>query len=69
MVSTEQYRTKYVFLAPSDYDVSFIDVVQPMGATLTLDGATVGVAPTAVSSGYGVARASSSGPGTTGRTC
>ncbi len=56
MVSTEQFRTKYVFLAPNDYDVSFIDVVQPMGATLTLDGATVGVAPTEVSSGYGVAR-------------
>ena len=65
MVSTEQYRTKYVFLAPSDYDVSFIDVVQPMGATLTLDGATVGVAPTAVSSGSGVARIQL-GPGNNG---
>ena len=56
MVSTEQYRTKYVFLAPSDYDVSFIDVVQPMTAKLTLDGAAVSVQPSALSSGYGVAR-------------
>jgi hypothetical protein len=56
MVSTEQYRTKYVFLAPGDYDISFIDVVQPMTAKLTLDGAAVNVAPTELSSGYGVAR-------------
>ena len=36
-VAVEQYRTRYIFLAPDDYDVSFIDVVAPTGATLTLD--------------------------------
>ena len=36
--TVEQYRTKYVFLAPSDYDVSWVDVVQPKGTTVTLDG-------------------------------
>lgn len=56
MASLEQYRTKYVFLAPSDYDVSFIDVVQPMSAKLTLDGVAVAAEPVALSSGYGVAR-------------
>ncbi len=54
--AVEQYRKKYVFLAPADYNVSFVDVVQPMSATLTLDGNTVGIKPKAVSSGFGVAR-------------
>jgi len=56
MTAVEQYRLKYVFLAPADYDVSFVDVVQPMDAVLTLDGATVAQKPTAVSSGFGVNR-------------
>ncbi len=55
--AVEQYRKKYVFLAPADYEVSFVDVVQPLGATLTLDGNTVGIKPTAIGgSGFGVAR-------------
>lgn len=54
--AVEQYRKKYVFLAPADYEVSFVDVVQPMSATLTLDGTPVGIKPVAVSSGFGVAR-------------
>ncbi len=54
--AVEQYRKKYVFLAPADYEVSFVDVVQPMSATLTLDGIPVGIKPVAVSSGFGVAR-------------
>jgi len=33
-----QYRHKYVFLAPVDYEGNFIDVVAPSGTTLTLDG-------------------------------
>lgn len=56
MTSLEQYRTKYVFLAPSDYDVSFIDVVQPLGAKLTLDGAEPAAAVVPLGSGHGVAR-------------
>jgi hypothetical protein len=41
VASVEQFRTKYVFLAPDDYDTSFIDVVAPSGAELVLDKATV----------------------------
>jgi hypothetical protein len=41
MVATEQYRTRYVFLAPTDYTESFADIVTPTGTTLTLDGAPV----------------------------
>lgn len=63
--SVEQYRLKYVFLAPDDYDVSFADVMQPMDATLTLDGAPVAVKPIAMSSGYGVTRIKL-GPGNKG---
>ena len=31
MVAVEQYRTKYVFLAPDDYSISFADIVAPVG--------------------------------------
>lgn len=65
MTSLEQFRTKYVFLAPSDYDVSFIDVVQPVGAELTLDGVKVAADVVPLSSGYGVARIQL-GPGNAG---
>jgi len=41
VASVEQYRTKYVFLAPDDYDTSFIDVIAPSDAELVLDKATV----------------------------
>ena len=30
-VAVEQYRLKYVFLAPNDYDVSYVDIVAPEG--------------------------------------
>jgi hypothetical protein len=38
VAAVEQYRTKYVFLAPNDYTRSFIDVVAPTCTTMTLDG-------------------------------
>jgi hypothetical protein len=57
IVAVEQYRNKYVFLAPDDYDMSFVDAYQPMDAVLTLDGKPVDEKPTALGkSGFGVAR-------------
>jgi len=57
MVAVEQYRTKYVFLAPDDYDTSFVDVVAPSGSTLTLDGPPLSTPLTPVGTGgFGVAR-------------
>jgi hypothetical protein len=57
MVAVEQYRLKYVFLAPDDYDVSYADVQAPMGAQLVLDGNPVTQTWTAVGSGgFGVVR-------------
>ena len=54
--TVEQFRLKYVFLAPRDYDKSFVDVVGPVASQVTLDGAPLGVAFTPLSSGFGVAR-------------
>jgi hypothetical protein len=34
-----QFRERYVFLAPADFRRSYVDVVAPAGATVTLDGA------------------------------
>jgi len=65
MTAVEQYRTKYVFLAPSDYDKSYVDVVMPVSAKLTLDGATVTPSVSQLSSGFGVARVEL-GPGNGG---
>ncbi len=48
MIAVEQYRTKAVFLAPDDYDVSFIDVVMKPGTQLVLDGQTVTGAAVAI---------------------
>ncbi|MCA1664277.1 MAG: IgGFc-binding protein [Myxococcales bacterium] len=65
--AVEQFRTAYLFLAPSDYDVNFVDITAPMSAKLVLDGAAVTVTPTPIgTSTYGTFRvpitaASSSG--------
>jgi hypothetical protein len=56
MTAVEQYRTKYVFLAPLNYDVSYADIVMPLDAELKLDGAPVAGAPQAIGSGHGVLR-------------
>jgi hypothetical protein len=55
-VAVEQYRTAYVFLAPSDYDTSYVDVVGPPGANVTIDGSSIGSFTPIGSSGYGVVR-------------
>lgn len=62
MASVEQYRTKYVFLAPTDYEENFVDVVAPIGADVVLDGAALETAAArAIADGYGVVRVSLNG--------
>jgi hypothetical protein len=57
LAPVEQYRTKYVFLAPNDYETSYVDIVQPIDATLTLDKVAVTSKPVAIgASGFGVNR-------------
>ncbi len=38
LTTTAQYRDKYVFLAPIDYESNFVDMVVPSGIELKLDG-------------------------------
>jgi hypothetical protein len=38
IIAVEQYRTKYIFLAPADYDLNYVDVVAAANTSLTLDG-------------------------------
>jgi hypothetical protein len=66
MIAVEQFRIKYIFLAPADYDISYVDVVAPTNAKLTLDGnpTTAGFTPVGVN-GLGVARIKL-GPGQNG---
>jgi hypothetical protein len=40
-VTVEQFRQKYIFLAPDDYDVAVADIVVPDGASVRLDGAAL----------------------------
>ena len=56
MVATEQYRQRYIFLAPTDYDESYADVVVKNGATLNLDGAAVSAAPTMLNATWSIVR-------------
>jgi hypothetical protein len=57
VTAVEQYRLKYIFLAPTDYDTNIIDVTVPDGASVVIDGALVGGAPVPIgASGYGVLR-------------
>lgn len=56
MSSVEQYRLNYVFLAPDDYETNYADIVMPLDAALTLDGAPVTAKPTPLGSEYGVLR-------------
>jgi hypothetical protein len=56
-IAVEQFRSKYVFLAPDDYTVSYVAIVTKPGTAITLDGQTVTSVPQAVgSSGYSVYR-------------
>jgi hypothetical protein len=57
MIAVEQFRSKYIFLAPADYDVNFVDVAAPQGTQLTLDGQGAAANFTPVgSNGLAVAR-------------
>jgi hypothetical protein len=64
--ATEQFRKKYVVLAPDDYDVSYAQITAPKDATLTLDGEPVTLTGTsAFAAGFVVQRVKL-GPGKNG---
>jgi hypothetical protein len=47
-VATDQYRSRYVFLAPTDYLDSYADIIMPSDAEATLDGNALTGAPEAI---------------------
>ena len=47
-VAVDQFRSRYIFLAPDDYLVSYADIYLPQGATATLDGAPLTGTPQAI---------------------
>jgi hypothetical protein len=57
-VATFQYRTSYLFHAPTNYERNFVNVTAPTGATVQLDGANIAANAFTVigTSGFGVAR-------------
>ena len=55
--AVEQFRQKYVFLAPNDYPVLFADVTAPEDAQIQIDGAPIDAPWTPIGQGpYGVHR-------------
>jgi hypothetical protein len=57
VVPLAQYRTDYIFTASTTYDSNFINVVAPIGAAITLDGAPLaGTASDVGDSDYHVVR-------------
>lgn len=64
-VGKEQYRKSYLFHAPTNYEYSYVNVVAPVGAAVTLDGAPIPAGSfTAIGgTGYAVARATLSNAG------
>jgi hypothetical protein len=57
MAAVEQYRTKYVFLAPGDYETNFADIVAPAGTSVVLDNSTINTGGAPVAGGYVVVHA------------
>lgn len=57
VASVEQFRTKYVFLAPNDYPVLWADITATEDAEITLDGQPLSAAWTKIGTGpFGVHR-------------
>jgi hypothetical protein len=64
-VPVEQYRTNYSFHAPTNYDLSYVNVIAPDGVEIFLDGATtplLGFEPVG-QTGYGALRVLLDGTG------
>jgi hypothetical protein len=66
-VPVEQFRTDYLFHAPTNYESNYVDVTAPMGALILLDGAPLAFTPIGTT-GYGISRVTplSAGPGNDG---
>ncbi len=61
-VPIEQFRTSYLFHAPTSYEANYVDVTAPAGAAVTLDGVAVPLTPIGAT-GYQLGRVQSLGAG------
>jgi hypothetical protein len=55
-VATDQYRTDYLFHAPTNYEVNYVNITAPLGTTVMLDGTPIADFAPIGNSGFGVAR-------------
>ena len=55
-VPVEQYRTHYLFHAPTNYEANYVNIAAPVGATVTLDGLALAAGTPVGASGYSVIR-------------
>jgi hypothetical protein len=65
-VPIDQFRTEYLFHAPTNYETNYVDITAPVGATVTLDGVVVGNWQPIGTSGMQLARITPLGNGPTG---
>ena len=56
MVTPEQFRKEYIFLAPLDYTQNFADILVPSGADVLLDGAALTSPPEPIDSEWSIVR-------------
>jgi hypothetical protein len=64
MVTPEQFRRSYTFLAPADFMENYADILVPEGAEVMLDGAPLSAPLTPIgASGWSLARQQLSGAG------
>jgi hypothetical protein len=57
VVAIPQFRTRYLFLAPTDYDESFVDIVTTRDAEVRIDGELVAAPFEPIAEGLGIRRA------------
>ncbi len=62
-VATEQYRSDYLFHAPTNYSTNYVNITAPTGATVMLDGVAVSGFTPIGGSGYAIARVGLSNAG------
>ena len=55
-VPLDQFRTQYLFHAPTNYETNYVDITAPAGATVTLDGNPITAFTPIGASGFGLAR-------------
>ena len=56
MIATQQYLQSYLFLAPPDYEVSYVDIVAPPGTALDIDGHSISGYDKPVNASWSVSR-------------